>query len=786
MVFSGFCMVDPEEIYIDMAFDSVHWREECARLRRQGKFAEAVDACRRAVEGAPDDAEAWNELAHALRFQGQLADARDAAERALKLNPELAAAWFNLGAVRIAQGDAARGIDAYRKALELKPDFAEAWSNLGIALGGQDRHDEEIEAYRRALAINPQLAMVWSNLGSALGEQGKADEAIGAYRRAIEIDPQLAQGWSNLGDALREAGQSDRALEACERAVELDPGLAAAWGNLGATRMGRGEFSEALPAFRRALELDPGLVQSWSNLGSTLLRLGNIPEAISAQTRATELAPDNAQWWRNLAHALWAGKQLPDAINALRRATVLQPGHAGLRADLIYQLLGICDWSDLEAQLARMAASMDIVPQGQEETPHGNIMWCDDEARNLAVAQRWAQLVSARIPPVFAARSRPAKSVKRITIGYLSSDIHDHATAHLMRGVFRLHDHENFRIHTYSYGPDDGSGYRAGICAASDIFRDIRTASHRAAAEQIAEDGVDILVDLKGWTQGVRYEICAMRPAPLQMTYLGFPGSCGADFIDYALVDAVVVPPESAACYSEKLIYLPHCYQSNDDRQVISSDACRRSDFGLPQDGVVLCSFNNSQKLDPVMFTTWMRILRRAPRAVLWLLAGNRWALENLRREAAAHGIAADRLVFADGLPKPGHLRRLQLADVALDTRICNGHTTTSDTLWAGVPVVTLFGKHFASRVSASCLGAIGMPELVARTLAEYEDLAVRLATDHTYRGGIRAKIENNRLREPLFDTRRFTRNLERAYAQAWKYYAAGESARTFAIEDPV
>jgi predicted O-linked N-acetylglucosamine transferase (SPINDLY family) len=428
------------------------------------------------------------------------------------------------------------------------------------------------------------------------------------------------------------------------------------------------------------------------------------------------------------------------------------------------------------------AAEADGVPRGQVEGPLANVTRCDEPARNLVIAQRAAQHISMRYRPQFAARRRTAVAGERITVGYMSSDIHNHAIAHLMRGVFQGHDHERFRIHTYSYGADDGSHYRAEVRAASDVFRDIRALSHRAAAEQIAADGVDILVDLKGWTEGIRFEICALRPAPLQMTYLGFPGTCGADFIDYAIVDATVVPPVEARNYSEQLIYLPHCYQATDDQQPMASEVCRRGDFGLPEEAIVLCSFNQSYKLDPVMFAAWMRILQRVPQAVLWLFAGNRWAEDNLRQAAQEHGVAAARLVFAAGLPKPQHLRRLQLVDVALDTRIYNGHTTTSDALWAGVPVVTLMGRHFASRVSASCLEAIGMPELVTHTLAQYEELAVALANECERVAELKSKLARNRGHEPLFDTRRFTRNLERAYQQAWENYLGGKPAQSFKV----
>ena len=731
--------------------DPVHWRELSIQLRLQGKLAEAVDTCRRALDQAPGDALAWNELAHALRLQGQFSSAREAAQRALQLHPGLASAWFNLGAVLVAQNDVTQGVAAYRKALELQPEFAEVWSNLGGIFGSQGKSAEEIDAYRRALAVNPRLAPVWSNLGDALLEEGDLQEA----------------------------------LSACQHAVELDPGFAAAWNNLGNVKFALGESVVALDAFRRALELDPRLMSAWSNLGIALLGQGAIEDAVAAHTRAAELAPDHALCLRNLAQALGAAKRFAEAVTALRRAVALAPDHAGLRAELVSQLLGTCDWGELAGHIAKLdAAGTDAVPHAQHEPPLANITRCDDPARNLVVAQRAARRISLRYRSSSPAQRRPESSDERVTVGYLSCDIHNHATAHLMRGVFKLHDHEHFRIHTYSYGPDYGSSYRAEIRAASDVFRDIRALSHRAAAGQIAADGVDILVDLKGWTEGIRFEICALRPAPLQMTYLGFPGTCGADFMDYAIVDAVVVPPDNARFYSEQLIYLPHCYQSNDDQQPIAADACRRSDHGLPPDAPVLCSFNRSNKLDPIMFATWMGILKRVPQAVLWLFVGNRWAEDNLRLVAQTHGVAPRRLIFAEGTSKPQHLRRLQLADVALDTRIYNGHTTTSDALWAGVPVVALIGRHFASRVSASCLGAIGMPELITRTLAEYEDLAVSLATDRAHRNAVKAKLAQNRAAQPLFDTSRFTRNLEGAYMQAWRHYLAGNPARAFEVED--
>ncbi len=763
---------------------AVHWRDRGIELRKQGRPAEAAQALRRALSLAGDDAVAWSELAHALRWQGNLTEAQQAAERAIGLHPNHAPAWFNLGAVFAQQGDNERGIEAYRKALQWQPDFAEAWSNLGLALCAGAKREEGIAAFNRALAINPGLIPVWNNLGGALSEAGRWDDAIAAYKRAVAIAPDYAQGWSNLADGYCETGQFALAVNACEQALHYDPNLAAAWHNLGNAKMATGELSGARAAFERALELDPRVARTWSTLGALHLRQGATDEAIAAQRRATELAPGDARCWRSLAHALMVGNRLGDSIEALSRAVALQPAQARMRADLVYQKLAICDWHDLDAQQAILGTGVDGMPPGEEETPHGNLMRCDDEACNLAVARRWAGRVSARFAPAFTFDDRAPAADRRIVIGYLSSDMHDHATAHLLRGVFRQHDHARFRIHVYSHGPEDGSSIRAAIRAASDLFRDIRALCHREAAAQIAADGVDILVDLKGWTQGVRYEICALRPAPLQITYLGFPGSCGARFIDYAIVDPVVVPAASAVHYSEQLIYLPHCYQANDDQQPIEDTVTSRAEYGLPEHGAVLSSFNANQKLDPVIFGVWMHILQRAPDAVLWLLASNRWAMDNLTAQARAHGIAAERVIFAQSMSRDRHQRRLRMADLALDTRMCNGHTTTSDSLWAGVPVLTLRGRHFASRVSASCLAAIGMPELVAGSLQEYEDLAVRFATDQDFLRATTIKLQHNRRSYPLFDTARFTRNLERAYLQAWQRHQSGRQPETFSIHD--
>jgi len=375
-------------------------------------------------------------------------------------------------------------------------------------------------------------------------------------------------------------------------------------------------------------------------------------------------------------------------------------------------------------------------------------------------------------------------SKAKITVAYLSNDFREHATAHLMLSLFGLHNRDEFEILCYSYGKDDRSDYRARIQKDCDKFVDIRDLSHADAAKCIYENQVDILVDLKGYTKGSRLAICALRPAPIQATYLGFPGTTGADFFDYIITDRIVTPGHHAPHYSETFVYLPHCYQVNDHRQLASDKNWTKMDLGLPNENFVFSSFNHPYKVDPVMFDVWMKILGQVPGAVLWLLKGSESAEKNLRREAERRGVKPERLIFADKLPKDEHLARMRLADVALDTRIVNGHTTTSDALWAGVPVITLMGTHFASRVSASILTAIGLPEFITHSLDDYETLAVRLARNPEQLAAIRQKLANNRLTEPLFDTPRFAKNLEKAYNKIWKIFLAGQRPRQIDVAD--
>ena len=376
-----------------------------------------------------------------------------------------------------------------------------------------------------------------------------------------------------------------------------------------------------------------------------------------------------------------------------------------------------------------------------------------------------------------------SRNKKKITIGYISANFRYHPMAHLLASLFKLHNRDDFNINCYSLGPDDKSIYRKRFMDDSDIFRDLRTLDHGDAAQQIYDDRVDILVDLMGYTQGNRMEIPALRPAPVQVRYMGLAGTTGGDFFDYIITDRIVTPKEQSVNYSEKFIHMPYTYQINDQNKKISDKPVSREMFGLPEDSFVFCSFNQSYKIDPLIFSSWMKILKKTGNSVLWLMPRNSTARQNLLSAAKRQGVDGQRLVFAERLPIEDHIARLRLADLALDTRTIGGAATTSDALWGGLPVITLLGKNFASRMSASILSAIGLEELVTNTIQEYTELAVNLANDSMGLDALRNRLKGNIGSMPLFDTSAFTVNLERAFKEIWAIYLSGEAPRIIDVK---
>ncbi|QCO16764.1 tetratricopeptide repeat protein (plasmid) [Azospirillum brasilense] len=627
----------------------------------------------------------------------------------------------------------------------------------------------------------PEEAVARSAFGEALRRQGRAAEAEAHHRAALSWLPDFGGNHFNLGLTLQALGRTAEAADAYGEAARLMPRFAPAPCNQGVLLRALGRCAAAETALRRAVALDPTLVPGWLNLGAVVQERGQAEAAATCYRNALALRPDLAEAQANLGLVVKEAGRLADSLPAFERALAVGLTDAGgVLAQLVQQMRHLCRWTGLAERSAQLAA---LVRGGATRQAHPWIFLGEGAgpAAELACAGRYADWRTRGIAAMPARRDTGPRA--RLRVGYLSADFHEHATAALIAELIERHDRERVEPVGYSYGPDDGGRMRRRLAAGFDRLVDLTGCSHADAAARIRADGVDILVDLKGYTQHARPEITAHRPAPVQVQWLGYPGTMGAGFIDYVIGDPLVTPLDQQPFYTERIVQLPVCYQPNDRNRPIGPTPSRAA-CGLPERGMVFCCFNAAYKITPAVFELWCRLLTAVPDSVLWLLDSHPEASGNLRREAVRRGVAADRLVFAPRRPPAEHLARHRLADLFLDTTPVGAHTTASDALWAGLPVLTVPGEGFASRVGASLLRAAGLPELAVRSLADYEAMALRLARDPDGLARLKARLSAERDRAPLFDTDRFARALERAYATMWDIHATGKPPRPFTVAD--
>jgi protein O-GlcNAc transferase len=558
---------------------------------------------------------------------------------------------------------------------------------------------------------------------------------------------------------------------------------AAHWNDEGIRRWQANELAAARDAFRKALQADPSHAGAASNLGALLLDDGRADEALALLAHAVDLAPDDAGARVNLANGLVQTNRLAEGVEHLREALRLDPGHSLARRQLLRPLLDLCEWEAASAETNRLVADWQRSPDGPAAglvAPFTSLFLAVPGRFRLEVARRYAARVTAKAAPHALEPAAPDAGNGRLRVGYVSADFSNHATAYLAAGLFEQHDRGRFELYAYSFGPDDGSEYRRRTAAAFEHFADVRNEPAHAIAARIARDRIQILVDLKGYTTASRPEIFALRPAPLQLSYLGYPGTLGAPWMDYVVADRVVLPEADLPSFDERAIWLPGSYQVNDHRRLLPAAGPTPVESGLPADAFVFCAFNQHAKIDPVIFAAWLRVLGAVPKSVLWLLAGP--GEPRLRVAAAAGGVDPSRLLFAARMPMSKHLARHRLAGLFLDTGICNAHTTAADALWMGLPVLTLRGASFAGRVGESLVRSVGMPELVADDLADYERRAVTLARAPDRLAELRARLEGNRATAPLFNTGAFARELEMAFETAWSRHCAGSAPASFGV----
>lgn len=672
-----------------------------------------------------------------------------------------------------------------RVAVEGQPDNAVAWLAFADALRGAGSSDAALDAYRRSTGLAPDNSEAFFRLGHALMAVAQFDEAIDTYRRVTALQPGRAAAWANIGLALERLGRIDEAIAALLRAIAENPRLVPAHAALGNIWLSGGDAPRAIEAYERAVALKPDDIIALCNLSTAYLRQERIEEAETMARRAVAAAPQELATHRQLASVLSLQDRPLDTIAELRAVLHLDPNDASTSAELLYQARQVCDWKTVAELTPRIvAATTQALAEGRRPVATPFTAIAIDPPTEGAVAKAWATEIERDALRAGNPFTHPRATLREgpLRIGYLSSDFRAHATMHLIGSMLQRHDRARVRCHVYSYGVDDGSSHRKSVESAADVFVDLRNESDRAAAQKIRTDNIDILIDLKGHTAGARLGIAVLRPAPIQATWLGFPGPIGASFFDYSLVDRTVVPPEHRARYVEGLCYLPQCYQINDDKQTALPGATDRAAQGLPAQGFVFASFNRVYKLTDEVVDLWAAIMIATPGSLLWLYRSRAEAVDNVLAAFRARGVDPARIVFAPPMGKARHLQRIPIADLALDTFPINGHTTTSDCLKSGLPVVAMLGEHFASRVSGSLLRAVGLDELVADDIAGYRDIAVALARVPARLTAIRQRLQQNLATAPLFDTARFVANLETAYETMWQHLCAGDLPRVLEI----
>ena len=761
---------------LELQPSNAQFRENYATILYQIQhYALAVQTCDQGLRSNPASVSLLYISAIALFKLKRLPESLQQFDKLLAVQPDHLVSINERGTVLAAMGEHEKALAAFQKAVGVNPEFADAHLNTGNLLGELDRHEEAKLAFEKALALNPKLGRAWSGLGKSFREQNLFDEALSSFDKALALDSTLADAWLGRGNVFWELKRFDEALVAYDKALTLEPDLVQAWLGRGNVFCVLKSFDGALTAYDKALALESDLAKAWLGRGEVFWELKRFDEALAAYDKALALEPNLAQAWLGRGFVYASLKQYEKALSDYDRALSLEPGLTYAQANRLSIKQSLCDWTNIESEIDRFLSR---VRDRKPSFPFILLSIPSSPKDQLQCAKAFVA-DQGSFPPLWRSEIH---SHDRIRLAYLSADFHEHATAYLTAGLFEKHDKTRFEVYAISFGPNQNSDTRLRIAGAIEHFIDVQNKSDLQIAQLIRQLEIDILIDLKGYTNDARYNVLARRPAPLQVNYLGYPGTMGADYVDYIIADRTIIPEEQFPFYSERVVWLPDSYQVNNSQKLISRHGLSREECGLPEGAFVFCCFNNPYKISPAMFEIWLQLLRRTERSVLWLFEEHPAASANLRQEAEKRDISPNRLVFAQKIPLPDHLARHRHADLFLDTLPYSAHTTASDALWAGVPVLTCLGTTFAGRVAASLLRAIGLPELIARSLEEYEALALKLAHEPAFLAAMKAKLAQSRETCPLFDTVRFTRHIEAAYVTMWERYQRRETPEAFTV----
>ncbi|KAK9849498.1 hypothetical protein WJX84_004868 [Apatococcus fuscideae] len=729
-------------------------------LVQKGLVPQAVECYTAALHINPNLVDVHNNLGDLWRAQGAVGRvaAQNCYSEALRLDSGYAPAWRGLGDLFREVGDHAQAVACYQEAVGLRPSYADAYTGMGVSLKELKKKEEAEGCFQAVVRLRPGCALSLGNLAGVYYEQGKLDMAIQTYQDAITREPNFPEAYNNLGNALREANRPDEAIACYTMCIQLQ-----------FARPHNAALARALQANPQgaAMQQAQRLSVAYNNLGGLLKMQGRAAEAIACYEHVASLQSESHDAHANLASAYKDAARQDVAISSYKRALQLRPDFPEAFANLVHSLQCVCEWRDrpqlfqrLEGEVRRDLAAGRLPPV----QPFHAMAYPFSAELALAISAKYAEycaMTAARmgVPPLQHPPNVQLRPGERLKVAYVSSDFGNHPLSHLMGSVFGLHDRSRVEVHCYALSQSDGSEWRQRIEAETEHFMDVSSWSVPDIAGKLSADGIQVCINLNGYTKGARNEIFALHPAPVQASYMGFPATTGANFLPYLITDKVVAPESCKHCYSEQLAYMPNCYFVNDYKAahmdvLDEANLPPRSEVGLPEDKIVYACSNQLYKYDPETFQTWCNILRRVPNSVLWLLRFPPYGEPNIRQEAHNQGIDPDRIIFTDVANKPVHIRRSGLADVFLDTPLCNAHTTGCDVLWGGCPMVTLPLERMASRVAASLCYATGLgPEMVVSSQQDYEELGVELGSNHQKRNSLRHQLKASRLSSPLFDT---------------------------------
>jgi len=729
-------------------------------------FNDAIKLYNQAIKLNPNFIDAHFNKGKAYAELKKFENAADCFRRCIQISPLYVDGYINFGVALSELGKYEQALNHYEKAISLNPNYPEAYFNRGITLEHLNQFEDALNNYDKAISLNPNYPEAFLSIGAAQFSLKRYEEALSSYNQALRLKPDYPEVYLSKGAVYVALKCYEEALANYDHALQLKPNYPEAYLNIGVVEFVLRRYGKALANYNHAIQLRPDYAEAYSSIGVVNFALKRYEEALANYNHAIQLRPDYAEAYSNAGAVLINSKRYVEAVKRYGRAVKLKPEINYLLGNFLHAKMYICDWQNYDSHLETLLKK--INDQEKVAIPFATLALISDPAIQKQVAQIYVKdnfPLRSNLPPI-----RKYLERKKIRIGYFSADFREHPVSYLTAELFELHNRNDFEVIAFSFGLDTQDELRKRLELAFDEFIDVSNLNEQEICSLAREMEIDIAIDLGGFTSDSRTNIFAMRAAPLQISYLGYLGTMGAEYFDYLIADPIIIPEDNKQYYTEKIIYLPS-YQVNDSYQKISQKIFSREEIGLPNDAFVFCSFNNVFKLTPQTFESWMRILTEVDRSVLLLFDANETATKNIKREAEARGISSERIVFGKHLPLPEYRARYRVADLFLDSLPYNAGTTASDALRVGLPVLTQMGESFASRVAASLLNSLGLTELITRNIQEYEVLAIDLAKNPDKLEAIKIKLKNNLETSPLYNTKLFTQNIEFAYKAIFERY---------------